>query len=73
MQQYSEKMERHVKLFYDSLSEKDRRRHAAVEAEYEAAGNPIFSIDTEFLGDLARAGDVYTTEAIKTLDHDYPS
>ena len=33
MQQYSEKMERHMKLFYDSLSEKDRRRYAAVEAE----------------------------------------
>ncbi len=49
---------------------------AALKAEYEAAGNPIFSIDTkkkEFLGDLARAGEVYTTEAIRTLDHDYPS
>ncbi len=49
---------------------------AALKAEYEAAGNPIFSIDTkkkEFLGDLARAGAVYTTEALKTWDHDYPS
>ena len=33
MQRYSEKVERHMKLFYDSLSEKDRRRYAAVEAE----------------------------------------
>ncbi len=51
-------------------------RIAALKAEYAAAGNPIFSIDTkkkEFLGDLARAGKVYTTEAIRTLDHDYPS
>ena len=49
---------------------------AAWKAQYEATGNPIFSIDTkkkEFLGDLARAGEVYTTEAITTLDHDYPS
>jgi len=49
---------------------------AALKAQYEAAGNPIFSIDTkkkEFLGDLARAGKVYTTQAIATLDHDYPS
>ena len=33
MQRYDEHMERHMKLFYDSLSEKDRRRYAAVEAE----------------------------------------
>jgi hypothetical protein len=49
---------------------------AALKAQYEAAGDPIFSIDTkkkEFLGDLARAGEVYTTAAIATWDHDYPS
>ena len=33
MQPYGKKAERHMKLFYDSLSEKDRRRYAAVEAE----------------------------------------
>ena len=33
MQSYDEKVERHMKLFYDSLSEKDRRRYAALEAE----------------------------------------
>jgi hypothetical protein len=32
MQPYDENMERHMKLFFDSLSEKDRRRYAAVEA-----------------------------------------
>ena len=33
MQTYSEKIERHMLNFYRSLSEKDRRRYAAVEAE----------------------------------------
>ncbi len=33
MQRYDENVERHMRLFYDSLSEKDRRRYAAVEAE----------------------------------------
>jgi len=33
MQRYDEKVERYMKLFYDSLSEKDRRRYAAVEAQ----------------------------------------
>jgi hypothetical protein len=33
MQGYGENIERHMKLFYDSLSEKDRRRYAALEAE----------------------------------------
>jgi hypothetical protein len=30
---YSSVLEGHMKAFYDSLSEKDRRRYAAVEAE----------------------------------------
>ena len=33
MQTYSEKIELHMLNFYRSLSEKDRRRYAAVEAE----------------------------------------
>ena len=33
VQLYDETVERHMKAFYDSLSEKDRRRYAAVEAE----------------------------------------
>lgn len=33
MQTYSEKIEHHMLNFYRSLSEKDRRRYAAVEAE----------------------------------------
>lgn len=33
MQAYPGEVERHMRLLYDSLSEKDRRRYAAVEAE----------------------------------------
>jgi len=33
MQGYSAKVCEHMKAFYDSLSEKDRRRYAALEAE----------------------------------------
>jgi len=33
MDRYPTDVERHMKLFYDSLSEKDRRRYAAVEVE----------------------------------------
>lgn len=33
MKPYSGEVERHMRLLYDSLSEKDRRRYAAVEAE----------------------------------------
>lgn len=33
MSLYSPQVREHMKAFYDSLSEKDRRRYAAVEAE----------------------------------------
>lgn len=33
MNPYPAKVREHMKAFYDSLSEKDRRRYAAVEAE----------------------------------------
>ncbi len=33
MNPYPESVQRHMQLLYDSLSEKDRRRYAAVEAE----------------------------------------
>jgi hypothetical protein len=33
MTQYTAQVEKHMRVFYDSLSEKDRRRYAAVEAE----------------------------------------
>lgn len=33
MSRYAAEVERHMKLLYDSLCEKDKRRYAAVEAE----------------------------------------
>jgi hypothetical protein len=33
MKPYANEVERHMRALYDSLSEKDRRRYAAVEAE----------------------------------------
>ena len=44
-------------------------------AEYQAAGNPIISVDTkkkELLGNLYRDGMVYTTDVQKVFDHDFP-
>ena len=43
---------------------------------YEAAGNPILSIDTkkkELLGHFFREGHAYTQKVVETLDHDFPS
>ncbi len=45
-------------------------------AEYEAAGNPILSMDTkkkEFLGNFYREGHLYTLDELKTYDHDFNS
>lgn len=45
-------------------------------AEYEAAGNPIMSMDTkkkEYLGNFYRAGQLYTQEPLLTYDHDFTS
>jgi Rhodopirellula transposase DDE domain len=49
---------------------------ARLVAEYEAAGNPIMSMDTkkkEYLGNFYRAGQLYTQEALLTYDHDFTS
>lgn len=49
---------------------------ARLRAEYEAAGNPIVSLDTkkkELLGNLYRDGHLYTLEELQTYDHDFPS
>ena len=49
---------------------------ARLQQEYEAAGNPIISMDTkkkEHLGNLYRDGHLYTREELQTLDHDFPS
>lgn len=51
-------------------------RIAELKEEFLALGMPVISMDTkkkEFLGNLYRNGRVYTTEAIKAFDHDFPS
>jgi len=52
------------------------RRIAELKAQYAAAGNPVFSIDTkakEHLGQLFRKGRVWTQQACQAFDHDFPS
>jgi hypothetical protein len=47
-----------------------------LKAEYEAANNPVISMDTkkkEYLGNLYRDGHLYTLEELRTLDHDFAS
>lgn len=46
MQAYSSTVEEHMVALYDSLSEKDRRRYAAVEAEKLGHGG------TQYVADL---------------------
>jgi hypothetical protein len=51
-------------------------RIAALKAEFLAAENPVFSVDTkakEHLGQLFRAGRVWTQKAFQSFDHDFPS
>ena len=42
MTKYSETIERHMRNFYESLSEKERRRYAAVEAEKLGYGGATY-------------------------------
>ncbi len=47
---------------------------ARLRAEYEAAGNPVISMDTkkkEHLGNYYRDGYLYTREEVQTWDHDF--
>ena len=47
-----------------------------LKSEYEAAGNPIISMDTkkkEHLGTFYRDGHLYTREEIRAYDHDFKS
>jgi len=51
-------------------------RIAELRAMYDAAGNPVVSVDTkkkEAIGNLFRDGKIYTTETIEVFDHDFPS
>jgi hypothetical protein len=42
MTTYPSTVERHMRLLYDSLSEKERRRYAAVEAEKLGHGGQVY-------------------------------
>lgn len=47
-----------------------------LKAEFEAAGNPVLSMDTkkkEHLGNFYREGHLYTLEELRTYDHDFVS
>ena len=47
-----------------------------LKAEFEAAGNPVLSMDSkkkEHLGNFYRAGHLYTLEELRTYDHDFTS
>jgi hypothetical protein len=49
---------------------------ARLKADYQAAGNPVVSMDSkkkEALGNFYRAGQLYTTTPITTYDHDFVS
>jgi hypothetical protein len=49
---------------------------ACLKGQYQAAGNPVISMDTkkkEYLGNFYRSGHLYTTAVIHTLDHDFTS
>jgi len=51
-------------------------RIAELRALYDAAGNPVVSVDTkkkEPIGNLFREGKLYTTETIEVFDHDFSS
>ena len=48
---------------------------ATLQREYLAAENPVFSVDTkakEHLGQLYRKGRVWTQQAFRAFDHDFP-
>ena len=48
-------------------------RIAQLKASYQAAGNPVVSMDTkkkEHIGNFYREGTLYTTAEVQTFDHD---
>ncbi|MFO0842101.1 MAG: ISAzo13 family transposase [Gemmataceae bacterium] len=49
---------------------------ARLPREYQAAGDPVISIDTkkkELLGNFHRPGTTFTEQAVQTFDHDFPT
>lgn len=52
------------------------KRIAELKASYQAAGEPVISMDTkkkEQIGNFYRSGHLYTRETIETYDHDFNS
>ena len=52
------------------------RNIARLRGEYQAAGDPVVSVDTkkkELLGNFHRPGHTYTQRTVETLDHDFGS
>jgi len=76
-----QKLARHkIEKVLDGGQSPDRdaqfRQIAELKTRYAAAGNPVFSLDTkakEHLGQLFRAGRVWTQRAFQAFDHDFPS
>jgi hypothetical protein len=57
-------------------SDRQFQQIAQFRSQYEAVGNPVFSIDTkkkEPVGNLYRDGHLYSQNLIHTWDHDFPS
>ena len=51
-------------------------RIAELRELYDSEGNPVLSVDAkkkELIGNLFRNGNIYTTETIEVLDHDFQS
>ena len=49
---------------------------ARLRQEYQAAGDPVISVDTkkkELLGNFHRVGQTYTQQTVETFDHDFGS
>jgi len=49
---------------------------ARLRQQYQAAGDPVISVDTkkkELLGNFHRSGQTYTQQTIETFDHDFSS
>jgi len=63
MHPYPTEVEEHMKAFYDSLSEKDRRRYAAIEAEKLGHGG------VEYVSEVLGCDAKTIREGRRNVDH----
>jgi len=63
MYPYPTEVEEHMKAFYDSLSEKDRRRYAAIEAEKLGHGG------VEYVSEVLGCDAKTMREGRRNVDH----